>query len=152
MIDEQKPLWTLMEYESTSGEGAITKWLRKCKKVDNFARLEFETNLGILLPLKKDLWEMPEYRQKMVNMEDIGEIRFENKQRKQLRIFGFFLEEKMQYVMLVGAVKEGTNDYEPNDVKKTAISRRDDVIKSYTNIIEFKRDDDENEQEIIPIS
>lgn len=133
-----------MEYQLFSGEGAITKWLRKCKKVDGYAELEFEDILGILLSLKKELWVLPEYRAKMVNMEGIGEIRFENKQKKQLRIFGFFYEEKMQYVMLAGAVKEGNNDYDPNEVKATAISRRDDVLKEYNKVIEYG---EENEYE-----
>lgn len=81
----------------------------------------------------------------MVNMDDIGEIRFENKQKKQLRIFGFFREEKMQYIMLIGAVKEGKNDYEPNDAKTTALSRRDDVLKAYNTVIEYG-EEDENEE------
>ena len=145
MIDENQPLWTLMEYQLFNGKGAITKWLRKCKKVDGYAELEFENILGILLPLKKELWDLPEYRAKMVNMEDIGEIRFENKQRKQLRVFGFFEEEKMQYVLLLGAVKEGTDDYEPNGAKATAMSRRDDVLKGYNAIIEYGEDDEDEE-------
>jgi hypothetical protein len=147
MNDENKPLWKLMEYELLSGEGAITKWFRKCKKIDGYAELEFETILGILLPLKRELWDLPEYRAKMVNMEGIGEIRFENKQKKQLRIFGMFLEEEMQYVMLIGAVKEGANDYDPNEAKGTAINRQDDVLKGYNAIIEFKNEEDENEED-----
>ncbi len=82
-------------------------------------------------------------------MEDIGEIRFENKQKKQLRVFGMFLEEKMQYVMLVGAVKEGKDDYDPNEAKNTALSRKDDVLKGYNAIIEFKNEEDENEYQKI---
>lgn len=134
-----------MEYELSNGKGAITKWFRKCNKIDGYAESEFETILGILLSLKKELWSLPEYRAKMVNMEGIGEIRFQNKQKKQLRIFGMFLEEEMQYVMLIGAVKEGTDDYEPNDAKITARNRQDDVLKGYSGIIEFKDEEDENE-------
>ena len=51
----------------------------------------------------------------------------------------------MQYVMLVGAVKEGADDYEPNDAKGTTQSRQDDVLKGYNSIIEFRNEEDENE-------
>jgi len=55
------------------------------------------------------------------------------------------LEKEMQYVMLVGAVKEGADDYEPNDAKGTTQSRQDDVLKGYNSIIEFRNEEDENE-------
>lgn len=112
MIGENEPFWKLMQYTSSGGNGVITRWLKKCRNYDDYAKDELETILDILTALKNEkLWSMPEYRW-MTNLEDIGEVRFKKKNKVPLRIFGIHLKEKAQYVMLIGAV-EDNKKYDP---------------------------------------
>lgn len=142
MNNENHPLWKIVEFRTANGEGVVSKWFRKCKKIDPFAEQEFLTILDNLSVLKKELWSMPEYRD-MVNMEGIGEIRFQNKQKLQLRVFGMFLEDEQKYVMLGGAVKEGDNHYDPDSIKNTVISRRDDILQGFVDTKDFNYLEDE---------
>ncbi len=146
MNDENQPQWDFMEYKLFNGRGAVSKWLTKCKKVDDSSFAQFTTIIETLAALKKELWDLPDYRAKMVNMEGIGEIRFENKQKKQLRVFGTFKEEDGQYIMLGGAVKDGKNNYDPSDIFNTVKDRRDEIIRGVSEIVPYV-DNDENDDE-----
>ncbi len=132
-----------MEYTSFSGNGVITKWLKKLKNFDTFAESEWLNRLDILPALSNDkLWSMPEYR-RMTNLKDIGEIRFQSKNKVQFRVFGFFLKEKQQYVMLIGAI-EDNKKYDPTNAFDTALTRREDVLNEDVIIIEYKYNEEDN--------
>lgn len=144
MNSENEPFWKLMQYTTSGGDGVITKWLKKSKNYDDFAKEELETVLDILIVLKNEkLWSMPEYR-RMTNLEDIGEIRFKSRNKVQLRIFGIFLKEKLQYAMLIGAI-EDNKKYDPQNTLDTALVRRGDVLNDGVELIEFNYKDDEDE-------
>lgn len=142
MSGENQPYWTITQYPLFNGKGAISKWCGKCRQYDDFAELEFETLVQALSSLKNErLWSMPEYRW-MTNLEDIGEIRFRNKNKVPLRVFGFFLPDKQEYVMLLGAV-EDNKTYDPKDAFKTAMARRKEVLDGIVEPIPFSFEDEE---------
>ena len=144
MSGENEPYWKVKQYPLSNGKGAITRWLEKCKQYDSFAELELETLLNTLPALKNEkLWSMPEYRW-MTNMEDIGEWRFKSRNKVPLRIFGFFLPDKREHIMLLGAV-EDNRKYDPKDALKTALSRRKEILEEIEIPISFSLDEENND-------
>jgi hypothetical protein len=143
MNDENRPFWTFTQYPQ-GNKGAITKWRKKCKKYDGYADLEFETVVNTLSALaNKQLWSEPEYKV-MTNWEGIGELRFENEAGTPLRVFGFFREEEKEFVMLAGAV-EDNRKYDPADIRKICIGRRNDIKLGRDVPVPFSFDDEDEE-------
>lgn len=142
--DENKPSWTFVEYASFSGEGVITKWLRKLKQYDDHAKLDMITTLDILSAVESEKsWAYPEYRKMTNNWADIGEIRFSNRNKVQLRIFGVFDTEARKFVMLAGAI-EDNKKLTPFETRTTAIDRNKEVKNGTAVLVEFKYDDDKS--------
>lgn len=121
-----------MEYKSFGGRGVITKWVKKSIEID--AKDEFHDLLNYLRNVERDLWTRPEYAP---FDPEISELRWDNDGKLQHRVFGFFLLEAKQYVMLVGATKKG-KIYTPADAIQTARDRRKDVLKDKSLIMEYK--------------
>lgn len=111
-----QPIWSFMELETVGGRGVISQW------VDDIAMEAEEEFHGILRNLEiapRLLWVRPVYD---VFDPEIGEIRFKAN-KLQHRVFGFFLTDIKQYVMLIGATKKGQN-YTPRDAVATARKRK----------------------------
>lgn len=121
-----------MEYKSFGGRGVITKWVNK--KIETDAKDEFHDILNFLGNADRDLWTRPEYAP---FDPEIGEIRWSNDGKLQHRVFGFFLLEEKQYVMLVGSTKKGKT-YNPADAVQTARDRRKEVLKDKSLIMKYK--------------
>lgn len=109
MADE---IWVFMERITQSGRGVITDWY---KDIEKTAQAEFDDTLRYLAITPRDLWKRPEYD---TMTPEFGEIRFKANKLEH-RVFGFFLSNSNQFIMLVGATKKG-NDYTPHDAKKNA--------------------------------
>ncbi|HEX3184249.1 MAG TPA: hypothetical protein VHQ94_05615 [Pyrinomonadaceae bacterium] len=103
-----KPLWVFMERVTPSGRGVVSDWYEK--DIEAEAQDEFDDILRNLAVTPRDLWVRPAYD---TMTPEFGEIRF-FANKLQHRVFGFFLRETSQYVMLVGATKKGKN-YTPRD-------------------------------------
>ena len=99
-------LWSLLQYRTGGGRGVISQWV--AKEIETEAEITFHTLLRLLQNSPRDLWVRPDYSPLD---SEIGEIRFKAN-RLEHRVFGFFLPEAGQYVMLVGSTKKGKN-YSP---------------------------------------
>ena len=111
-----QPIWSFVELETVGGRGVISQWV---EDIDVEAEEEFHGILRNLEVTPRLLWVRPVYD---VFDPEIGEIRFKAN-KVQHRVFGFFLMEMKQYVMLVGATKKG-NNYLPRDAVATARRRK----------------------------
>lgn len=105
-----------MEVQTVGGRGVITDWV---SRLDFEAEDEFHGILRVLEITPRRLWVRPVYD---VMGTDIGEIRFKIN-KLQHRVFGFFLMDVSQYVMLIGSQKKGSL-YDPRDAVKTARKRK----------------------------
>jgi hypothetical protein len=121
------PIWTFMEFQTLGGRGVIEKWA--LKEIEAGAEIEFHALLRALAVTPRDLWVRPDYAP---FDPEIGEIRF-FANKLQHRVFGFFLLEAKQYVMLVGATKKG-KIYTPRDAEETARNRKQLVLPQNTFI------------------
>ncbi len=120
-----------MECMTLGARGVIDKWA--FKEIEVEAEIEFHATLRVLEVTPRDLWTRPEYAP---FDPEIGEIRFFASQL-QHRVFGFFLLDVKQYVMLVGATKKG-RIYNPRDAEDTARKRRKLIISDRSQIREYK--------------
>jgi len=154
MPGESRPYWTFKQYPISANNGAITKWLRKCKQVDGSAEIEFDTTIKTLAAIKnRQLWlQDRKLFKKMASWEDIYEVRFENAAGSPLRVFGFFRDEEREFVMLGGAV-EDNQKYEPPDIRNICVGRRKDILQGRDTPIDFNFEDevteDDNDDEYI---
>src|SRR5687768_985489 len=110
------PIWTFVEFQTLSGRGVITEWV---SDRGDEAEEEFHGILRDLAVSPRALWVRPVYD---VFNPEIGEIRFKVS-KVQHRVFGFFLTDVRQYVMVMGATKKG-NNYTPRDAVNTASKRK----------------------------
>lgn len=124
-------LWSFMEFKSSSGRGAITQWV--VKEIEMEAEIKFHEILRNLQNSPRDLWVRPDYAP---FDPEIGEIRFKSN-NLQHRVFGFFLAEAKQYVMLLGCTKKG-RIYTPRDAEETARNRKRLVIAERGHIHEYR--------------
>lgn len=157
MNNENRPYWKFTQYP-LANKGAIDKWRKKCKEYDDYADLEFQNILNILSALKKELWTDPEYKQrgfsilpykKMVSWGDIGELRFTNKAKTPLRVFGFHRDESSEFVML-GAAVEDNKKYDPAEIRDICVGRKKDIDLGRDTPIDFdfsNGDGDENDDD-----
>ena len=120
-----------MEFETLGGRGVITQWVDKETEFE--AEIEFHATLRVLAVTPRDLWTRPEYAP---FDPEISEIRFFANQL-QHRVFGFFLLDVSQYVMLVGATKKG-RIYNPREAVDTARKRKKLIIADRGQIREYK--------------
>lgn len=124
-----EPIWVFMERKTPSGRGVISDWY---KEIEPDAQDEFDDILRDLAVTPRDLWVRPPYA---IMTPEFGEIRF-FAGSLQHRVFGFFLPNTNQYIMLVGATKKGRN-YTPRDALKnvpwykTTVLARRDLVKPY---------------------
>jgi len=125
-----------MEYKSLSSRGVITKWVNKKIEVD--AKDEFHDLINFLKNLERDLWTRPEYAP---FSPEISELRWDNGGKLQHRVFGFFILEAQQYVMVIGATKKG-KEYTPSEAVQTAINRKKEILKDKSLIKEYKNGDE----------
>ena len=119
-----------MEFQTLGGRGVISQWVDK--EIEFEAEIEFHATLRVLAVTPRDLWTRPDYAP---FDPDIGEIRFFANQL-QHRVFGFFLTDVSQYVMLIGATKKG-RIYTPRDAVDTARKRRKLIIPDRSQIREY---------------
>lgn len=124
-------LWSIMEFRTSSGRGVISQWV--AKEIEMAAEIEFHGILRNLQNSPRDLWVRPDYAP---FDPEIGEIRFKANSL-QHRVFGFFLVEAKQYVMLLGCTKKG-RIYTPRDAEETARTRRRLVLADRSCIYEYK--------------
>jgi Phage derived protein Gp49-like (DUF891) len=110
--------------------GVITEWVDKEIEVE--AEIEFHAILRQLENTPRELWVRPDYAPLD---PEIGEIRVKAN-RVQHRVFGFFLTEAKQFVMLIGSKKKGKN-YIPRDAIDTARKRRKLVLADRSYIHEY---------------
>lgn len=120
-----------MEFTTLGGRGVITQWVNK--EIEMQAEIEFHDILRNLQNTPRDLWVRPDYD---TFDPEIGEIRFFSN-NLQHRVFGFFLTEVKQYVMLVGCTKKGRN-YTPREAIETAYKRQKLVLADRSCIHEYK--------------
>ncbi len=120
-----------MEFITLSRRGVITQWV--AKNIEMEAEIEFHATLRQLQNTTRDLWVRPDYD---AFDPEIGEIRFKAA-RVEHRVFGFFLIESEQYIMLVGSQKKG-RIYNPKDAIETARKRRKLVLADRSCIHEYK--------------
>jgi hypothetical protein len=120
-----------MEFVTLGGRGVITQWV--AKEIEMEAENEFHAILRQLQNTPRDLWVRPDYD---AFDPEIGEIRFKAAS-VQHRVFGLFLIESRQYVMLVGSQKKG-RIYNPKDAIETARKRRKLVLADRSCIHEYK--------------
>ena len=123
-------LWTFKEFVTLGGRGVITQWVSK--ELEMEAENDFHSILRYLEVTPRDLWVRPDYSPFDA---EIGEIRFKAN-NLQHRVFGFFLMEVKQYVMLAGSQKKGKT-YDPRDVVETARKRRKLVLADRSCIHEY---------------
>lgn len=119
-----------MEFVTSGERGAITQWVNKDLEME--AEQEFHAILRFLEVTPRDQWDRPDYSPLDA---ELSEIRFKAN-NLQHRVFGFFLMEVNQYVMLIGAKKKG-KIYNPKDAIKTAHKRRQQVLKDRSCIHEY---------------
>lgn len=119
-----------MEFITLGGRGVLSQWVDK--EIEMEAEIEFHATLTVLAVTPRDLWTRPEYAP---FDPQISEIRFFANQL-QHRVFGFFLTEVSQYVMLVGATKKG-RIYNPREAIDTARKRRNLIIADRSQINEY---------------
>ncbi len=124
-----------MEYTTDNETGAVTKWINKKKIVDDDARDDFHDILMFLRNQPKELWKHPDYHP--FSKQGMGWIRFKRRDNVPLRVFGFFLEEEKQYVLLIGLQKD-KKKYQPSDAEDTAKKRMKEVIQGYDVLMEYK--------------
>ncbi|MGE0103528.1 MAG: type II toxin-antitoxin system RelE/ParE family toxin [Blastocatellales bacterium] len=124
-------LWSLMEFKTLSGRGVISQWV--AKEIEMGAEIEFHSIIRNLQNTPRELWVRPDYAP---FDPEIGEIRFKANSL-QHRVFGFFLPEAKQYVMLVGCTKKG-RIYTPREAEETARNRRRLVLADKGCIHEYK--------------
>lgn len=122
-----EPIWTFWEFQTLGGRGVIDKWA--FKEIEMAAEIEFNALLRTLAVTPREQWVRPDYAR---FDPEIGEIRF-FANSLQHRVFGFFLLEAKQYVMLVGATKKG-RIYNPRDAEETARSRKKLIIPAHSVI------------------
>jgi len=120
-------LWTFMEYISSGGRGVISEWY---KELSIEAQAEFDDTLRFLAATPRSQWQRPEYSPLS---KGISEIRFKAN-NKQYRPLGFFIAEKQQYVLVIGATKK-MNVYTPADAIKTAGKRMKEIHEGRSEII-----------------
>lgn len=106
-----------MEFQTLGGRGVLTQWVDK--EIEMEAEIEFHATLINLAVTPRELWVRPDYAP---FDPEIGEIRF-FASNLQHRVFGFFLTELGQYVMLIGSTKKG-KVYNPRDAVDTARKRK----------------------------
>lgn len=119
-----------MEFTTLGARGVIEKWVDK--EIEFEAEIEFHATLRVLAVAARDLWTRPEYAP---FDPEISEIRF-FANKLQHRVFGFFLLDASQYVMLIGATKKGKT-YTPRDAVETARNRRKLIIANRSQIREY---------------
>lgn len=119
-----------MEFVTLGGRGVISQWVDK--EIEFEAEIEFHSKLRVLAVTPRDLWNRPDYAP--FNPE-ISEIRLKAN-RLEHRVFGFFLTEASQYVMLMGATKKG-RIYTPRDAVDTALKRRKLIIADRSQLNEY---------------
>jgi hypothetical protein len=146
MSSGNHPYWFFRQHPS--GDGVITRWRKKCPKYDDYAEIEFETVINTLKAIKNNrLWfDDPKLFKRMTNWEGLAELRFKNKAGKPLRVFGFFREEKQEFIMLGGAV-EDNQKYDPSDIRDICIKRQKDILQERAIPIDFTFDDEEQEDD-----
>lgn len=153
MDNKDRPLWKFKQYPLTE-KGAIDRWRKKCREYDAYADAEFQTIVNILSSLKKELWTDPEYKQrgfsilpykKMAAWGDIGELRFTNKAKSPLRVFGFHDDEAKEFIMLGGAV-EDNQKYDPAEIRDICVGRKKGIEQGLDIPIDFDFSDEEGEQ------
>lgn len=120
-----------MEFVTTGGRGVVNQWVSK--EIETEAEIEFHATLRQLQNSPRELWVRPDYD---AFDPQIGEIRFKAA-RVEHRVFGFFLLESGQYVMLTGAKKKG-KIYTPRDAIETARKRQKLVLEDRSCIDEYK--------------
>lgn len=120
-----------MEFVTLGRRGVIANWV--AKEIGQEAEIEFHGLLRHLEVAGRDLWVRPDYSPLD---SEIGEIRF-FANNLQHRVFGFFLIDASQYVMLVGAKKK-MRVYDPREAIETARKRRKLVIADRSQIREYK--------------
>jgi len=119
-----------MEFATLGGRGVLSQWADK--EIEFEAEIEFHATLRVLEVTPRDLWTRPEYAP---FDPDISEIRF-FANSLQHRVFGFFLFDVNQYLMLVGATKKG-KIYNPREAVETARKRRKLIVKDRSQIREY---------------
>ena len=129
-MENDEPIWMFMEYTSFGGSGVITKWVDK--KIEISAKDEFHDMLNFLKNVERELWTRPEYAP---FDPSISELRW-NDGGLQHRVFGFFLFEVKQYVMVIGSTKKG-KIYTPQNTIQTAKDRKKEVLKDKHLITEY---------------
>lgn len=118
-----------MERATPSGRGVISDWY---KDIEPEAQDDFDDLLRNLAVTPRELWIRPVYD---AMTPEFGEIRF-FAAKVQHRVFGFFMENTNQYIMLVGATKKGKN-YTPREALtrtpwyKTSVLADKRLIKPY---------------------
>lgn len=120
-----------MEFVTHNGRGVVAQWADK--EIEMEAEIEFHAMLRILAVTPRDLWTRPEYAP---FDPEISELRF-FANNLQHRVFGLFLLDVQQYVMLVGATKKG-KIYNPREAVDTARKRRKLIINDRSQLREYK--------------
>lgn len=123
-------LWAFMEFATLGQRRVITQWVAKDLAME--AEIELHDTLRFLSVTPRQLWTRPEYSPFDA---EISEIRFKAN-GLQHRVFGFFLSDEKQYVMLIGAQKK-MKIYDPRDAIETARKRRKLVLTDRSCIHEY---------------
>ncbi len=122
---KNEQLWTFMEVTSSGGRGVITKWVNNKIEID--AKDEFHDMLNYLRNSTRELWTRPEYSPLD---SELGEIRLKSG-NLQHRVFGFFISERKQYVMLIGSTKKGREAIQTARERRTDVLRNINITKEY---------------------